>query len=151
MSLSISPTQTNLFVSVGDSTAILWDIRTNRSVKQFKWHTADVNTVEFHPSGFSFATGSDDCSCKLFDIRMNGELMSYSDPKEEEGITSLSFSKSGTILFVGSGTNLSEWHTLSGVKKRKIESGTRFSTVCVSPNGSALAAGSWDHMVRICS
>ena len=49
----------------------------------------------------AFATGSDDASCKLFDIRADRELMTYSHDTILCGITSVAFSSSGRFLFAG--------------------------------------------------
>jgi guanine nucleotide-binding protein G(I)/G(S)/G(T) subunit beta-1 len=74
---------------------------------------------QFFPSGQAFATGSDDATCRLFDIRADQELAMYSHDniicgtKNEFtilfilynifylGITSVAFSKSGRLLFAG--------------------------------------------------
>lgn len=47
MSLSISPTDPNLFVSGAcDSTAKVWDIRTRNCVQTFTGHESDINSVQ---------------------------------------------------------------------------------------------------------
>lgn len=37
-----------------------------------------VNNFQYFPSGYAFATGSDDATCRLFDIRADQELAMYS-------------------------------------------------------------------------
>jgi guanine nucleotide-binding protein G(I)/G(S)/G(T) subunit beta-1 len=78
MSISINPTNQNVFVSGAcDTFAKLWDIRTGRSVQTFGGHESDINAIQFFPDGNAFGTGSDDTSCRLFDIRGDRELNSY--------------------------------------------------------------------------
>lgn len=79
MSISINPTNQNVFVSGAcDSFAKLWDIRTGKAVQTFAGHESDINAIQFFPDGNAFGTGSDDASCRMFDIRADRELMQYS-------------------------------------------------------------------------
>lgn len=78
MSISINPTNQNIFVSGAcDDFAKLWDIRTGKAVQTFAGHESDINAVQFFPDGNAFGTGSDDTSCRLFDIRADRELNTY--------------------------------------------------------------------------
>jgi guanine nucleotide-binding protein G(I)/G(S)/G(T) subunit beta-1 len=119
MSISINPTNANIFVSGAcDAFAKLWDVRTGKAVQTFAGHESDINAIQFFPDGNAFGTGSDDASCRLFDIRADRELMSYqvsipgtprrgaflTVPQNEQvlcGITSVAFSVSGRLLFAG--------------------------------------------------
>jgi WD40 repeat protein len=78
MSISINPTNQNIFVSGAcDAFAKLWDIRTGKAVQTFAGHESDINAIQFFPDGNAFGTGSDDTSCRLFDIRADRELNIY--------------------------------------------------------------------------
>lgn len=78
MSISINPTNQNLFVSGAcDYFAKLWDVRTGKAVQTFNGHESDINAIQFFPDGNAFGTGSDDASCRLFDIRADRELNTY--------------------------------------------------------------------------
>jgi len=78
MSLSINPLDNNQFVSGAcDAFAKLWDIRQQKCVQTFAAHDSDINAIQFFPNGNAFGTGSDDASCRLFDIRADRELASY--------------------------------------------------------------------------
>ena len=57
--------------------------------------------MQFFPNGYAFATGSDDATCRLFDIRADQELSMYSHDNIICGITSVAFSKSGRLLLAG--------------------------------------------------
>ena len=70
----------------------------------------------FFPNGDAFATGSDDASCRLFDIRADRELNVYTHDNILCGITSVAFSISGRILFGGyDDWTCNVWDTLKGV------------------------------------
>ena len=40
----------------------------------FRGHSSDVNCVTFFPDGKAIGTGSDDTSCRIFDVRCASEL-----------------------------------------------------------------------------
>ena len=63
--------------------------------------------------GGAFATGSDDATCRLFDIRADQEIGMYSHDNIICGITSVAFSKSGRLLLAGyDDFNCNVWDTL---------------------------------------
>ena len=69
--------------------------------------------VQFFPNGNAFTTGSDDATCRLFDLRADQELMMYSHDNIICGITSVAFSKSGRLLLAGyDDFNCNVWDTL---------------------------------------
>ncbi|EZF79069.1 guanine nucleotide-binding protein subunit beta, partial [Trichophyton rubrum MR1448] len=75
MSISINPTSNDVFVSGAcDMFAKLWDIRVGKAVQTFSGHESDINAIQFFPDGNAFGTGSDDTTCRLFDIRADREL-----------------------------------------------------------------------------
>lgn len=102
MGISISPKDPNVFVSGScDSTAKVWDLRTGTCNMTFQGHESDINSVQFLPDGQCFGTGSDDSSCRLFDMRSYHEINEYSNDKILCGITSVAVSNSGRFLFAG--------------------------------------------------
>jgi len=152
MSVSIFDSN-DVFVSGScDSTAKVWDHRQAKAcVKTFTGHESDINSVQFFPDGHSFGTGSDDSSCRLFDIRAYSQLNKYCDDKILCGITSVSFSRSGKLLFAGyDDYNCYVWDTLSGrLVDQLIGHDNRVSCLGVTEDGKALATGSWDTLLKI--
>lgn len=45
-------------------------------------------SVSFHPNGFAFATGSEDKTARLFDIRSDQQVGHYEPPNQSSGFTS---------------------------------------------------------------
>ncbi|KAJ0929095.1 putative transcription factor WD40-like family [Helianthus annuus] len=122
-SVSINSSNTRMFVSGScDATARLWDTRVaSRTVRTFHGHEGDVNSVKFFPDGNRFGTGSDDGTCRLYDIRTGHQLQVYSTPQQQQGgtgtdapmVTSIAFSISGRLLFAGySNGDCFLWDTL---------------------------------------
>lgn len=70
-------------------------------IKRVNYLTISMYYVQFFPNGYAFATGSDDATCRLFDIRADQELAMYSHDNIICGITSVAFSKSGRLLLAG--------------------------------------------------
>ena len=104
-SVSINGSNSRMFVSGScDATARLWDTRVaSRAVRTFQGHQGDVNSVKFFPDGNRFGTGSDDGTCRLFDIRTGHQLQVYTHPQQDHNntpdVTSIAFSISGRLLF----------------------------------------------------
>ncbi|KAI7868556.1 WD40-repeat-containing domain protein [Spinellus fusiger] len=152
MSVSPSPTDANVFISGGcDSVAKVWDIRTQKCVQTFAGHESDINSVQFFPNGMAFGTGSDDASCRLFDLRADRELHTYSNDAILHGITSIAFSSSGRLLFAGYDDYSTQiWDTLKGDRVGSLSGhDNRVSCLGVSSDGMALCTGSWDSMLKV--
>jgi WD40 repeat protein len=170
--LSLAP-NLNTFVSGAcDATAKLWDIRSGKATQTFTGHESDINAVSyvfdpfippfslndvfmyqwrFFPNGDAFATGSDDASCRLFDIRADRELNVFTHDNILCGITSVAFSISGRILFGGyDDWTCNVWDTLRGERVGVLTGHeNRVSCLGVSSDGMALCTGSWDSTLRV--
>ena len=69
------------------------------------------------PNGQAFITGSDDCTLRMFDMRADQEVMCYQNAQPTAGVTSLSLSLSGRLLFAGyDDFNCNIWDSLKGEK-----------------------------------
>ncbi|KAF2940587.1 hypothetical protein DAI22_03g283700 [Oryza sativa Japonica Group] len=162
LSLSINSSNSNMFVSGScDATVRLWDIRiASRAVRTYHGHEGDINSVKFFPDGQRFGTGSDDGTCRLFDVRTGHQLQVYSrEPDRNDNelptVTSIAFSISGRLLFAGySNGDCYVWDTLLaevvlnlGNLQNSHEG--RINCLGLSSDGSALCTGSWDKNLKI--
>ena len=117
----------------------------------FQGHELDINAISFMTSGQVFGTGSDDATCRVFDIRSDQELACYSHEAIICGITSLAFSKSGRLMFAGyDDYNTHVWDILK-LEKVCCMMGheNRVSCLGVNEEGTALCTGSWDSFLKI--
>jgi guanine nucleotide-binding protein G(I)/G(S)/G(T) subunit beta-1 len=162
MSISISGTDTNLFASGScDATAKIWDIRSGTCTHTFTGHESDINSVAFFPNGFSLGSGSDDSTCRIFDMRAYGEINCFSNDKITCGITSVDFSKSGRYLFAGyDNFSCLAWDALGKADTPSVtlggSSGHENRVSCLGVNhstsgsgGTALCTGSWDTFLKV--
>ena len=110
-----------------------------------------LSCCRFFPNGDAFATGSDDASCKLFDLRADRELNTYTFLDISCGITSVAFSLSGRLLFAGyDDYNCNVWDTLKGERVGVLAGhDNRVSCLGVSGDGVALCTGSWDSLLKV--
>lgn len=153
MALDLSPTEMgNTFVSAGcDRQALVWDMRSGQCVQSFQGHESDINTVRFYPSGDAIATGSDDATCRLYDLRADREVAVYSKQSIIFGVNSVDFSVSGRLLFGGyNDYTVNVWDTLKCVRLSILYGHeNRVTCLKVSPDGTALSTGSWDFTLRV--
>ena len=157
MSLAILPhVDRNLFVSGScDTTAKVWDTRTGMCTMTLRGHESDVNSVTMFPDSRAFGTGSDDSTCRVFDIRACSQLMEFKTNDIMCGVTGVAFSNSGRLLFAGyDDYNCNAWDLFGSSEKCAYQlqgHENRVSCLGVSPNGDALCTGSWDTTLKIWS
>ncbi|XP_026398472.1 guanine nucleotide-binding protein subunit beta-like [Papaver somniferum] len=159
LSVSINGSNSKIFVSGScDATARLWDTRiASRAVRTYHGHDGDVNTVKFFPDGQRFGTGSDDGTCRLFDMRTGHQLQVYQQPGgiDVPTVTSIAFSSSGRLLFAGySNGDCFVWDTLLAKVVHNLGSlqtshEGRITCLGLSADGSALCTGGWDRNLKI--
>lgn len=150
--MALAPNNPHVFVSGScDTRVFVWDVRTAQPAQMFVGHARDVNSVDFFPDGSAVASGSDDATCRLFDLRANRELAVYSHGTDHAGVTSVAFSKSGRVLVSASEDNHAQlWDTLRSERIGLLQGhDARIASVRVSPAGNAVATGGWDAKVLV--
>lgn len=107
--------------------------------------------MKFHPSGDAISTGSDDSTCRLFDLRADKEVAVYSKESIIFGVNSVDFSVSGRLLFAGyNDYTVNVWDTLRSQRVGLLYGHeNKVSCLQVSPDGTALSTGSWDFTLRV--
>lgn len=117
----------------------------------FRTNLAITVSDRFFPDGQAFATGSDDASCRLFDMRADRELNIYANNNILCGVTSVAFSGSGRLLFAGyEDYNVNVWDVLKGERVGVLAGHeNRVSCLGVSADGMALCTGSWDSVLKV--
>jgi guanine nucleotide-binding protein G(I)/G(S)/G(T) subunit beta-1 len=135
-----------------DGSCRVWDLRDSREcLASFYGHGSDINAVDFFKDGNAIASGSDDATIRLFDLRSLRNVNVYGGERILSGITSCKFSKSGRFIFGGyDDFNLRVWDTLTGKEAQSAMSHEdRVSCIDVSANGTGVATGCWNSVIRI--
>jgi WD40 repeat protein len=111
-----------------------------------------IYAIRFFPNGDAFGTGSDDASCRLFDLRADREMNIYTHDNILCGITSVAFSISGRLMFAGyDDYNCNVWDTLRSDRVGVLMGHeNRVSCLGVASDGMAMCTGSWDTTLKVC-
>ena len=113
-------------------------------------HGSSVNSVAFSSDGARLASGSDDGTVKLWDVKTHENITTLD--AHESGISSVAFSPDGTLLASGSFDDITAklWDVATHENIATLdahESG--ISSVAFSPDGTLLATGSYDDTVKL--
>jgi len=118
-------------------------------------HEKDINIVQFFPNEFTFATGSEDSTVRLYDLRCWNEINRYNyeaNPSGSINPTSIAFSQSGRLMYTSYNQNFFVvYDTLKATKvheQSKAHDKT-VSSLGVSGDGHALCTASWDNLLKI--
>ncbi|XP_033224287.1 guanine nucleotide-binding protein subunit beta-2 [Belonocnema kinseyi] len=149
--MSLAPDMSTYITGSVDRTCKLWDLREEKAKQTFFGHESDVNSVCYHPSSQGFVTASEDKTARLWDLRSDQQLATFKPPNSNPGFTSCALSLSGRFIFCGSDDNsIHIWDTLKAQHNGMLNGHeNRVTSICMSPNGMALASCSWDQHVRV--
>lgn len=128
-----------------------WETRFVRSLCRRKalpllGHSSAVTCMAFSPDGERIATGSSDCTVRLWDSRTGQEQLRLA---AEGLVMCLAFSPDGTLLVTGAsdGGKGRVWDSRTG--KEKLYFGEYISCAAFSPDGTRLAVGASKGGVKI--
>ena len=74
-----------------DALSRIWDLRSGRSILALKGHVKQILSLDFSPDGYTVATGSEDNSIKIWDLR-KGEC-THTIPAHKNIVTQCKFWK----------------------------------------------------------
>lgn len=117
-------------------------------------HTDEVAYLEFHPSSIVLASGSRDCTVKLFDIGKASVKKAHKTFTDSEPIRCLSFHPTGDFLAVGTDHNLLRIYDVntgqcfvSAIPQQHHKSA--ISCVKYAATGKLYATGSIDGTIKV--
>jgi U4/U6 small nuclear ribonucleoprotein PRP4 len=77
---------------------LVWDLRSGRSILQLQGHVMQILTLKFSPNCYQIATGSDDNTIKLWDLRKKGCV--YTIPAHNQPISDIQWEQSDNKFLV---------------------------------------------------
>jgi WD40 repeat protein/class 3 adenylate cyclase/tRNA A-37 threonylcarbamoyl transferase component Bud32 len=121
----------------------------NLDLITYKGHSAAVRAVAFSPNGKRIATGSDDCTARLWDVETGGELVRFTG--HNAAVRSVSFSPDGKRIVTASYDNTAKlWDAETGRELLTLKGhNAHVESVAFSPDGKTLATGSDDDTAKL--
>ena len=99
----------SLAVSCGlDAVGRVWDLRTGKCIRTLRGHVKGILSSDFSPNGYQVATGSEDHTCMVWDLRMSprkmNEMQLYTIPAHQSLISKVKYSADdgGALLMTSS-------------------------------------------------
>ena len=136
-------------IAIASSIGIwLYDTATLEEVDLLTEHTREVTSVVYSPDGSMLASGSEDKTVCVRDVK-SGE-QKFPPLLHKHAVDSVKFSPDAALLASMSSREVQIWDAKTGAKRHTLTGHTQAATsIAFSPDGSALVAGSEDRTMRI--
>jgi len=138
----------HVFSASADKTMAVWDVEAGQRVKKCVGHTSHVNSCFPAKRGHLVATGSDDATVKVWDMRVKGPQQSFNN---RYATTAVCFSAQDDQIFAGGIDNtIKVWDLRKNDVHMYLEGHQDTVTgIRLSPDGSYLLSNSMDNTVRV--
>lgn len=150
LQLEWAPAHHQIISCSADKTLAVWDANRGSRVRKCADHEGIVNSVAVAKSNpYIFASGSDDCSVKLWDSRVKGAIQSI---EHEYQITSVCISPDGETIYSGGIDNIiRRWDVKADTGVSNLTLLGHADTItglALSPDGTSLLSNAMDSTLR---
>eukprot|EP01155_Anaeramoeba_flamelloides_P036824 Anaeramoba_flamelloidesc26458_g1_i2.p1 GENE.c26458_g1_i2~~c26458_g1_i2.p1 ORF type:complete len:217 (-),score=24.10 c26458_g1_i2:61-711(-) len=139
-----------------DETAILWDLRTERSIRTITGHTAPISYLDFSHDDTLITTCSLNGLCRIWDSRTIKCYKTLGNPASNKPCTSVQFTPNSVYLVLGNlGSRIRLWDCYNGNCMRSYEGHLNekllviFDSLYMGEKQNYLVSGSEDSKVYI--
>lgn len=156
-SMSLSPDGRLLAVALSSGPIVLVDPGAGKAVRELAGHAGGTLCVRFSPDGSRLASGGYDRTARIWDPASGASILEFKDHKFP--VTSVVFTNDGSRIFssayyVDASTPIEgrvhQWDTDTARVISSYRGGVKpLSSLALSPDGSKIAAGSWDSCVFV--
>jgi len=130
----------------------LWDLRTGRCIMFLEGHLGAVFGVDFSPNGFHIATGSQDNTCKIWDLRRRQPV--YTIPAHTNLISDVKYQQEcGSFLVTCSYDSTTKiWSNKTWQPLKTLQGhDNKVISVDIAPNSQYIATTSFDRTFKLWS
>lgn len=134
--MSLHPSKRYMLTASSDSTWCFHDINLGKNLQKSVVAESLYSSIQVHPDGTLFATGSEDGVIRVWDIRTGAQAATLSEKLHTGRVGSLSFSENGYMLASSSESNVVPiWDLRHGKSSTTLKAGDDAKVLSVS----------WDH------
>ena len=129
----------------------VWDVRSGANVLNLRGHASGVLCVDFAPNGAHVATGSEDHTVKVWDLR-NVKGCLYTIPAHAKSVTGVRFEplSGGVLLSSSHDGSLKAWSGADFSLKRRLRGhASRVAAADVAPGGEACVSVGHDRTLKL--
>jgi len=134
----------SMLVAAGGSQAYLWSIQDRKYRGSYSEHLAQIDSVDFSPTGDQVLSGARDGSARIWDVTTKQEIRSFPAISGKQNPSA--FSVDGALVFVGGGSSSPRiWETMSSNLLCELMGHSGLATALeMSPDGTRAVTGSSD-------